>query len=130
LNSQELKDLMYMEKEIKRLRQRVEVLQARAESCTQQITGMPKGNKGSDIKELLIEAKDKLQKQIDAKELRKIEIEGDLDEIDDTLTRLIFTYKYADGCSWSQVARKVGGGNTKESVRKIAERYMKKRGWK
>ncbi len=48
--------------------------------------------------------------------------------IDDSLTRMIFKYRYIDMLSWRAVAIQVGGNNTEDSVRKIAYRYIKKDG--
>lgn len=129
MNRLDLKNLTYLDKEIKRLRQRVEELQTAAESCTQQLTGMPKSKKQSDTIEKLIQTKEKYENLIAERELQKIAIETQLYEIDDALIREIFMRKYVDGCSWGQTARKVGGYNTRESVRKMAIRFMKKKGW-
>lgn len=45
--------------------------------------------------------------------------------IDDALTRRIFELRYIEKCSWEQVAGRIGGGNTPESVRKRHTRYLK-----
>lgn len=47
-----------------------------------------------------------------------------LERINDSLVRQILLCRYIDGMSWTQVALQVGGGNTADSVRKIAERYL------
>ena len=44
--------------------------------------------------------------------------------IDDNLTRKVFEYRYSKCMTWKQVARSIGGGNTSDGVRKIAERYL------
>jgi len=49
-----------------------------------------------------------------------------INSIDDSLTRQVFHYRYSKCMHWQQVAYMIGGGNTAESVRKIAERYLKK----
>ena len=46
--------------------------------------------------------------------------------IDDALTRRVFELRYIKQYSWEQVARKVGGGNTAEAVRKRHNRYLQK----
>ncbi len=48
--------------------------------------------------------------------------------IDDSLTRQVFEYRYSRCMTWQQVAYNIGGGNTNDGVRKIAERYLKKIG--
>ena len=45
--------------------------------------------------------------------------------IDDALTRRIFELRYIGRYSWAQVARKIGGGNTAEAVRKRHNRYLR-----
>ena len=52
-------------------------------------------------------------------------LRGYIAKIDDALTRRIFELRYIDGCSWAQVARRIGGGNTAESVRKRHNRYIR-----
>lgn len=52
-------------------------------------------------------------------------LRGYIARIDDALTRRIFELRYIDGCSWVQVARRIGGGNTAESVRKRHNRYIR-----
>lgn len=46
--------------------------------------------------------------------------------IDDSLTRQIFTLRYCAGHIWVDVAAKVGGNNTEDSVKKIVYRYLNK----
>lgn len=47
-------------------------------------------------------------------------------DIDDSMIRQIISLRYLDGCNWTQVAMKIGGGNTAESVKKACYRYIKK----
>lgn len=48
-----------------------------------------------------------------------------LDSIEDETIRTIFYYRYAKDCSWSDVAKMVGGKATADSVKKAHERYVK-----
>lgn len=48
-----------------------------------------------------------------------------IDSIDDSLIRQIITLRYIDGLTWNEVAARIGGNNTAESVRKAAERFLK-----
>lgn len=54
------------------------------------------------------------------------EIESFINAIDDSFIRQIFHYRYVKSMTWSQVAYMIGGYNTAECVRKMAERYLKK----
>lgn len=47
-------------------------------------------------------------------------------DIDDSMMRQIISLRYLDGCNWTQVAMRIGGGNTAESVKKACYRYIKK----
>ena len=51
-----------------------------------------------------------------------------IDSVDDSLVRQVLHYRYSKCMTWRQVAYVIGGRNTEESVRKIAERYLKKMG--
>ena len=58
---------------------------------------------------------------------RKIgRIEKWISEIDDQLVRDIIVYRYEKGFKWAKVARLVGGDNTEDNCRMIADRYIKK----
>ncbi len=49
-----------------------------------------------------------------------------IEAIDDSLTRQVLYCRFSKCMTWQQVAFAVGGKNTSDSVRKIAERYLKK----
>lgn len=66
-----------------------------------------------------------IQKKERSLKLRE-EICDYVDNVEDCLTRLILFERYIKGCSWTAVAHTVGGGNTPDSVRKIAERHLAK----
>lgn len=48
----------------------------------------------------------------------------EISEIDDSLTRQVLELRYVNGLPWQQVAACIGGNNTADSVRKVAERYI------
>lgn len=50
-----------------------------------------------------------------------------ISSIDDPLIRLIISLKCVNGLEWEQIALHIGGKNTAESVRKVYERFMKKK---
>lgn len=53
------------------------------------------------------------------------EAEDFIENVEDAQTRLILRYRYEERMSWEQTAAKIGGGNTADSVRKKAERYLR-----
>ena len=59
---------------------------------------------------------------------QKERIEEFTDGIPDSMTRRIFRMRYIDGNyrpTWTKIARKIGGGNTGDGVRKKHDRYLK-----
>lgn len=62
--------------------------------------------------------------EIKALEEKKERIEKFFSEIPTEHLRKIFKLKFMDELSWAQVARKIGGNNTKDSVKKICYRYL------
>jgi len=42
--------------------------------------------------------------------------------------RRILCLRYLDGLAWEEVAARIGGGNTEDSVRKAAQRFLDKKG--
>lgn len=57
---------------------------------------------------------------------KKNEIEQFIANIDDSHARRIVRLRFLEGMSWDQVACKVGGGNSEDSVRKYLDRYLEK----
>ena len=55
------------------------------------------------------------------------EIRQNVDEIEDEYIKAIITYRFINGMSWRQVAFRIGGGNTEDSVRKAYARYVDRR---
>ena len=49
-----------------------------------------------------------------------------MEEIEDPLMRLVITYRYLYGYSWTQIAMKLGGGNTPDGVRMAHNRFLKR----
>ncbi len=61
-------------------------------------------------------------------EKQKQDIEDFVDNIPDSVTRRIFRYRYIYGKirpSWQWIAVRIGGGNTEDSVKQRASRYLK-----
>lgn len=55
----------------------------------------------------------------------RTELEAYISTIDDSLTRQIIHHRFVCGCSWRQVAQRVGGGNSAEGVKKICYRFLR-----
>ena len=58
--------------------------------------------------------------------LRTKEVEQFISSINDSMVRRIARFRVVDGLSWNEVANKIGGDNTEDSVRMCFERFLKK----
>lgn len=65
----------------------------------------------------LIKINYKIDKQLAA-------VEQYINSVDDSRMRRMLTFRYIDGLSWQQVAKRIGGGNTANGMRMAVERYL------
>lgn len=68
----------------------------------------------------------RVRKMQDANDLALSQIREFVDNIDDEYIKSIVTYRFIEGMSWRQVAFKMGGGNTEDSVRKAYTRFFER----
>ena len=130
MNKRELSQLYYLNREIEQLKSRIEELECIAVSDTSRITGMPHVTGISDKVGIYAAEIADLKELLDLNlkkcfyELNRLNryIEG----IDDSQMRMIMTLRYVNGLSWRQIAFNIGGGNTEDSIKKLAYRYLKK----
>jgi hypothetical protein len=130
MTRKELEGLYYLRKEIERDEERIEELRAKAESCTQQLSDMPHGSGISDKTSEYVDKIIELQLKIFEKALDCIEQETRITDflrtIDDPLIRLIIELRHVDFMKWRDIAQKIGGENTEDSVRMMHGRFLKK----
>lgn len=126
----ELSQLYYLNREIEMDKKRLQELEIMAVSISPNLTGMPRspgvsdkvGRYAAEIADLkgIIEAK---HKQCLYERSR---LERYIADIDDSLIRQIFTYRFVNGLPWEQVAACIGGKNTGASVKMACHRYLQK----
>ena len=126
----ELSQLYYLNREIEMDQRRLRELEARALPGAQVITGMPHGSGVADIVGRYAAEIADLRGIIEAKHQQclyeRSRLERYIADIDDSLLRQIFTYRFVNGLPWLQVAACIGGGNTADSVRVACNRYLEK----
>lgn len=54
------------------------------------------------------------------------EIEEYINSIEDTRMRMIIRYRIIDDMPWKEIASRIGGKNTEDSIRKAFERFIEK----
>ena len=126
----ELSQLYYLNREIEMDQRRLRELEARALPGAQVITGMPHGTGVADIVGRYAAEIADLRGIIEAKHQQclyeRSRLERYIADIDDSLLRQIFTYRFVNGLPWLQVAACIGGNNTADSVRLACNRYIEK----
>ena len=126
----ELSQLYYLNREIEMDQRRLRELEARALPGAQVITGMPHGTGVADIVGRYAAEIADLRGIIEAKHQQclyeRSRLERYIADIDDSLLRQIFTYRFVNGLPWLQVAACIGGNNTADSVRVACNRYIEK----
>lgn len=125
----ELSQLYYLNREIERDQERLEKLRASASAPgAPNYDGMPKSPSFENRLERYIAEIVDLEAIIQAKITQclheRARLERYIAEIPDSLTRQIFQLRLINGLTWVQIAFSVGGGNTKEGVRKRVYRYL------
>ncbi len=127
----ELSQLYYLNREIEMDQRRLEELRAKSTSPgSPRFDGMPKGTTTVSKVERFAEEIADLEAIIAAKQQQCIHernrLERYINDIDDSLIRQIFTFRFVSGLPWPQVAAHIGGKNTEKSVSKACYRYIEK----
>jgi hypothetical protein len=127
----ELSQLYHLNMEIERETERLEELWVKAQSpSAPQIDGLPStplvGSRlercVAEIVDLSVIISEKIQQCIHERN----KLERYIANIDDSLTRQIFTLRFVNGMSWTRVAEYLGGNNSANTVSKTCYRYLKK----
>jgi hypothetical protein len=128
MTKKELSQLYWLKREIADQQRRIEELEGKATSGTAYITGMPRSPNimdrladfASEIADLKMLIELNLKKCVHEYNRLRRYING----IEDGYTRQIFTLRFIDDLSWLQVALRVGGNNTSDSVRMVVDRHL------
>lgn len=86
--------------------------------------GMPKSKAYKNKMAYLVAEKISLEKRLEELNLKRIKIEEYISNITDFHIRLIIVLHFIDKLTWRQVAQRIGGNNTADSVRMLCKRYV------
>ncbi|MBR3237018.1 MAG: hypothetical protein IKF99_01120 [Oscillospiraceae bacterium] len=125
----ELKQVRYIKNEIEIYRQQLRELRQQSMTGGRRLDGMPRaGRKGDKVAERAISAAD-LEREISGLMDRLIRAEIEtmryIEAAPASLERQVLYMRYVVCMPWGQIATKIGGGNTADSCRKIAKRYIR-----
>lgn len=125
----ELSQLYYLRQEVQADQERLKRLEAKLAPGAPNLTGMPKssdvGRPAERQAAEIADLKTQIAERIKKCEREQQKLEAYIDTIPDSLTRLIFRYRFADCLRWDEVADKLGGGNTPLGVKKRCYRYLR-----
>lgn len=126
----ELSQLYYLNREIEADKARLEELRGKTGApASPSLSGMPHGsgdNRSKVEREALevVSLEHLIESKIKKCEAERLSLETYINTIPDSLTRLVFIYRFVNGLPWEQVAANIGGGNTADGVKKICYRYI------
>lgn len=138
---QELNNLRYIDREIQMLKEHIEELRTKAERTTPSVTTYVNQNKETcvlpnmggaggghdrtaDMVMAILEEEKQIESLLAKRQAEKQRLMQYISTVPDSLTRQIFILRFIDALTWGQVAKKIGGGNTADSVRMQAMRYI------
>lgn len=126
----EMSKLYYIKKLINRDTQRLNQLEARLQPKAANVSGAVKisspKNVIEEITPQIIELKERIRCEREEYIKEQAVIEDYIMTVDNYQDRLILLHRFVDLMSWRQVARRLGGKNTADSVRKACYRFLKK----
>ena len=123
----ELSQLHYLDGEIRQRRRRLERLERLLEEARAQ-AAFDEGERelAEQCAREMAEIRQGLEQSIQRRWQEMRRLLAYIEDIDDSLIRQILTCRYVDGKTWVKVAREIGGGNTEDSVKKAAYRYLQR----
>ena len=123
-----LEQLKSLRQEVDDLSQRIAELELAAQGGAGRVTGLPRGGRTWDRTGEFAAKLADLAARLDRRRARCMALLGALyafiDDIDDSLTRQIMTYRYIDGETWQGVAWRIGESD-EQFPRRMHNRYLK-----
>lgn len=128
MTKDELERLSVLNIELKRDLERLCELRSIVSGRTSSLSGLPHIGMLRDNTGLYLSMIDELKKIIMERVLESIleyaKLNAFVNNIGDPLLRQIILYRYVDGLQWRQIAARIGGRNTEDSVRNCVNRYL------
>lgn len=128
MTREELKQIYYINKEIKMWQRELDRLQCKSLIGSQNLDGMPKGSGKSDKVADLAVNKAEIEEIINGKlaeiQVQRKRIMNYINNIDDSLLRQIMFLRNVSCMNWNQVARELN--STENCVKQIYSRHFRK----
>ena len=129
MTKKELSQLYYLGKEIELEQERLEKLRSAAMAVTGNISGAPSSNLGNktSIAAEIVDCENLIRAKREASVAEYNRISRYIASVEDSFIRQIFVLRYIDCLSWRQVAQRIGGNNTEDSIRMAHNRFLEQR---
>lgn len=124
MTKERLYQYRHLIKELKRLEERIERLEARCEGGAIIITDMPRGGVPPDDLVNLVDARMSMERLRGNVLCELVAIQEFISEIPESRVRLIFSYRYVDGMSWGRIETIMP--YSERQIRRIHNKYLKK----
>lgn len=125
---EDLKELYYLDKLIDYENERLDNLRAKLDIHSPTISDMPKASGAKDkIGEVVPEIVDKvreLERDVQDLEDRRSRLADFIRVLPNIRIRIIMSLRFIDQMSWTDVAAKIGGKETEDTVKKAVYRYL------
>lgn len=126
----DLKQIFYLNKEIKMWQEELDRIQCKSLTGGQEITGMPNGKGGKsdrvgDMAVDTVEIETIVKGKLAEIQMQRKKIMQFIEDIDDSLLRQIVFFRNVSCMNWSQVARELG--STENCVKQIYSRYFRQK---
>ncbi len=130
MTKEELSKLYWLNREIELEKRRLSELEAAAVNTTSSVSGLPhvtgESRKTENGAILIAEQRDLVELKIKQSVIEYNRLNRYIASVRDPLVRSILSLRFVDGLPWLQVAMRVGGNNTANSVRMTCERFFEK----
>jgi hypothetical protein len=128
LTKEELKQIYYLNKEIKMWQKELERLQCKSLIKGQEITGMPfvtgTSDKVGDMATTMADIEAIIRGKLAEIQLQRKKIIEYIESIGDSMMRQIIFLRNVSCMSWNQIANEIGGNNSENSIRMMYNRYF------
>ena len=125
---EDLRELFYLDKLIDYENERLENLRAKLDLHSPAISDMPKASGAKDkIGEVVPEIVDKereIRMEVQDLEERRKRLHDFIRVLPNVRIRIIMSLRFIDQLTWTDVAAKIGGRETEDTVKKAVYRYL------
>lgn len=125
---EDLQELFYLDKLIDYENERLENLRAKLDLHSPAISDMPKASGAKDkigeVVPAIVDEQRKIESEVQYLEGRRKSLQDFIRVLPNVRIRIIMSLRYIEQMSWNDVAAKIGGKETEDTVKKAVYRYL------